>query len=161
MKTHDDVIKTLGDLTRSDRDWIVQRLPESVRFSLLLGANAHTPSVPPMESNDAMAHANPLAVVAALEKEPAWVAHAVLSVERPWSGMVRAELSQSLRQQMDILNRSSVAYSTPLLQSVERGLASEVANTVVAERRRSSLRQVISRLGARLSSARMHRSMQA
>jgi hypothetical protein len=170
MKTHQDIMNALGDLSDGDRAWIIERLSPAARGTLLHGESAaekstradssastqrNEPSAPSETwrkdyrvNRENLASLSAKALAALLSKEPAWIAHAVFSaVDR---ADVRELLPVELRNEIGLLSGSSIRVSERLSAAIAANLVSETASTP-DEQQHSTVRTLFSGIGARLS----------
>ena len=162
MKTHEEVLQVLGDLSPADRLWIVDRLSPSARGALLNGvsgqpnsnqthsnqsnsiANGKSPApvatLPPVEParksdpvSDLLDAADARQIAGALMREPAWVVHAALTRNRPWKAELRSLLPSMMLSDIEDLERSQARYSDKIIASIESELASQLASTPVMQ----------------------------
>lgn len=160
MKTSDDVVEALGNLTRMDREWILDRLSPAARSTLVGTPTEVAPTKAVAQSrtetkNDSLAVVNVDDVAAILKREPAWVSHVILRQPQSWNAELREILPESMRQQVGQLNGAGVEYSRALIDSVEHELSRALANGPT-EVTQSRIDRLIAGIGALLSRKRVN-----
>jgi len=172
MKSQQDIVGRLGDLTADDRAWILARLSPGARAALLdSGATGHPPQKtqpgqgtesarvrePARQFADArdkthaaLATADARHVAAALRDEPVWIIHAILSQPWPWRDDVIGSLQPMERAELDRLAQSGVRHADKLIKLVEGKLATVLGETVM-DSKRTGFDGIMAALGARLA----------
>lgn len=118
------ILKKLESLSRQDRRWVIERLPDSVKSALLSGQYGNDPSVRvdpilrvPMASS--LAGYSPLAVAQVLAGEQGWLIEVLLrDGQAAWRKQVLFHLPAASRSSATALLHAPARVSTPVLESL-------------------------------------------
>lgn len=171
MKTELDVIAKLGELSESDRRWILSQLPMSARSRLLSESDAAVPrpaSSPPenttlttSEEDQIFAklhRAHPDTVAEVLRNEPTYLAAAFMLIS-DWPWRVQFLNSLPASQRVEVAELASAIDLTPAMsRALSRMLAEQLDHSVAGPQRTPSrFEALVERIGASRSRRRLVR----
>lgn len=123
--TSGDVLKTLHRLSAADRGWLIDNLPAQAKSRLL------SVKAPPAPSPDGpqrlLRHVDPAALANLLQREPAWIAVALLRAhDWSWRDALLAALPTAVRAEVE-RGLAGPAHTTQLTDALVNIVAQRLA----------------------------------